>query len=204
MVLDHTAVPEVVDVLQESFFDYPVMRFVLGESGTDYPERLQLLVRFFVMARVFRGEVILGVKAAEALVGAVLLSRPGGPDPAPEYFRLREEVWSTLGDDARARYGSFAEACAPFQIESPHLHVNMIGVRRQAQGTGVSRRLLDAVHERSWTDTKSVGVTLTTEDPTNVELYRHFGYEVVGKTQVAPGLTSWGFFRADEPRSPSD
>jgi hypothetical protein len=37
-----------------------------------------------------------------------------------------------------------------------------------------------------------------------VDLYRHFGYEVVGKTQVAPGLTSWGFFRADEPRSPSD
>ena len=41
------------------------------------------------------------------------------------------------------------------------------------------------------------GVTLTTEDPSNVPLYEHFGYQVVGHARVAPGLESWGFFRHD-------
>jgi hypothetical protein len=61
----------------------------------------------------------------------------------------------------------------------------------------VSRRLLESVHERSHRDPHSVGVTLTTEDPANVGLYQHFGYEIVGQAVVAPGLTTWGFFRPD-------
>jgi hypothetical protein len=37
-------------------------------------------------------------------------------------------------------------------------------------------------------------VSLTTENPRNVELYRHFGYEVVGQGPVGPGLQTWGMF----------
>lgn len=195
--LDPTAVPDVVDVLHESFFEYPVMRYVLGEDGPDYDERLRTLVRFFVMARVFRNEVLLGIRSLQALVGTALVSRPGGGEAPPEFYELREEVWSELGDDARARYGTFGAACAPFQLDAPHLHLNMIGVRRHNRGTGVSRHLIEAVHERSRQDPHSVGVTLTTEEPGNVGLYRHFGYEVVGEAAVAPGLTTWGFFRPD-------
>jgi hypothetical protein len=42
-----------------------------------------------------------------------------------------------------------------------------------------------------------VGVSLTTEIETNVTLYRHFGYSLLGEVQVAPALTAWGFFRPD-------
>lgn len=197
LTLEPTAVAEVVDVLHESFFDYPVMRFVLGDDATDYDERLRTLVHFFVMARVFRDEVLVGARSAGELVGAALISRPGGPGAPPEFYELRHEVWSALGEDAEARYAAFGAACAPFQVETPHLHLNMIGVRRHAQGTGLSRRLIDSVHERSRQDPKSAGVTLTTEDPGNVSLYEHFGYEIVGQAAVAPGLTTWGFFRPD-------
>jgi len=196
--LEPTRVPDVVDVLHESFFDYPVMRYVLGECA-DYDGDLRTLVHFFVMARVFRGEVLLGVSsdAHERLVGAALVSRPGGADAPSELLRLRDEVWAKLGTDARDRYGAFSAACAPFQVATPHLHLNMIGVRRVAKGTGVGRRLIDSVHELSRTDLRSAGVSLTTEDPANVALYRHCGYEVVGEALVAPGLTTWGFFRPD-------
>jgi GNAT superfamily N-acetyltransferase len=197
VVLEPTAVPDVVDVLHESFFDYPVMRFVLGDEEADYDRRLRMLVNFFVMARVFRNEVLIGVHTAQELVGTALISRPGGPGAPREFYQLREEVWSALGQDAEARYGSFGEACAPFQVDAPHLHLNMIGVRERAQGTGVSRRLIEAVHEHSRTDPNSVGVTLTTEDPGNVALYEYFGYEIVGQAVVASGLTTWGFFRPD-------
>lgn len=194
--LEPSAVPEVVDVLHESFYDYPVMRFVLGPKP-EYAERLRTLIHFFVMARVFRQEVMLGVPGAAGLRGAALISRPDGPPPEAGFHELRTRVWEELGHDAEARYAAFGEACAPFQLDMPHLHLNMIGVRKEAQGTGVGRRLLAAVHDLSRADARSGGVTLTTEDPGNVSLYQHFGYEVVGETVVGPELTTWGFYRAD-------
>ena len=51
-------IQDIVDVLCDSFQEYPVMRFVLG-SPADYEDRLRTLVHFFVMARVLRDEVLL-------------------------------------------------------------------------------------------------------------------------------------------------
>lgn len=195
--LDATAVPQVVDVLHEAFFDYPVMRFVLGEDSVGYTESLRTLVNLFVMARVFRHETLLGIRSDETLIGTALVSRPGGPGAPPEFHELRERVWAELGEEAERRYAAFIEACDRFQVDGPHLHLNMIGVRREGQGAGLGRRLLNAVHEMSRVDPDSTGVTLTTEDPANVSLYRHFGYELVGEAVVGPKLTTWGFYRRD-------
>jgi hypothetical protein len=57
--------------------------------------------------------------------------------------------------------------------------------------------LMDHVHGMSRRDTLSEGVTLTTEDPSNVPIYEHLGYMVVGHARVSPGLKTWGFFRPD-------
>jgi hypothetical protein len=40
-------VPEIVDVLCESFFDYPAMRFFLGPERDGYAAKLRTLLRFF-------------------------------------------------------------------------------------------------------------------------------------------------------------
>lgn len=199
VTLDATRVPEVVDVIHESFYDYPVMRFVLGGAGADYGSRVRTLVNFFVMARVFRDEVLLGVNGDGGLIGAALISRPGGPDPDPAFYELRDHVWAELGQEPRERYSAFGSACAPFQPREPHLHLNMIGVRRSWQGKGISRLLIEQVHERSRRDPGSAGVSLTTENPRNVSLYRHYGYDLVGESVVGPGLTTWGFYRRDDP-----
>jgi len=195
--LDDERASEVVDVLSEAFFDYPVMRFVIGPAAPDYPAALRRLVGLFVAARVLRQEPLLGIPGPAGLEAAAIVSRPGRGS-APEAFRaLAEEVWDELGAAARARYDAFARACAPFQIDAPHLHLNMIGVRRSGQGSGLGRRLIDRVHEMSRSDEASVGVTLTTEDPANVPIYQHLGYEIVGHATVAPDLRTWGFFRPD-------
>jgi len=197
LTLDAERATDVVDVLGEAFFDYPVMRFVVGDEP-DYEARERRLVGLFVMARVLRGEPMLGVPGASGLEAAAIVSRPDGR-PAPDAFRsLAREVWQDLGAPARARYEAFAAACAPFQVAQPHLHLNMIGVRRAAQGKGLARTLIDRVHAMSQDDATSQGVTLTTEDPRNVALYEHLGYEVVGTATVAPKLTTWGFFRPND------
>ena len=57
--------------------------------------------------------------------------------------------------------------------------------------------MLESVHELSLTDPDSTGVSLTTENEGNIELYKYFGYKVVGEQEVVPGLQTWGFFRRD-------
>jgi len=173
------------------------MRFVLGPNEADYDTCLRRLVSLFVMARVLRGEPLLGIARTSGLEAVAIVSRPGS-GAAPEAFQaLAGEVWAELGMGARARYQAFANACAPFQIEAPHLHLNMIGVRWEARGSGLGRQLIDRVQEMSRDDAASEGVTLTTEDPDNVPMYQHLGYRIVGHATVAPDLRTWGFFRPD-------
>ena len=95
--LTNEEVPEVVDILCESFFDYPVMRFVLGDSSGDYEKRLGTLIHFFVMARALRREFLIGVGDRANLDGAAIVSCPAGPGSPPQLAKLREQVWAELG-----------------------------------------------------------------------------------------------------------
>lgn len=197
VVLAPDAAPDVVDVMFEAFYDYPVMRFVLGQSG-DYDGRLRAMIELSVRTRMLRDEWMLGIRAEGRLAAAATISRPDRPNP-PDVAEARSEVWSKLGDDARGRYETFSDTTASFEVAQPHLHLSMIGVRNRSRGSGLGRRLLDATHDLSATDPESEGVTLTTEVERNVTLYQHFGYELVGKDRVAEAFTTWGFYRKDGP-----
>jgi len=195
-VLGADEATEVVSVLCESFFNYPVMRFVLGPEG-DYNARLDTLITFFVTARLLREEVLLGVRTSSELTAAALVSVPGGgPDPSA-LDRIREDTWTQLGEEPRSRYEAYGAATAPFEVVPEHVHLGMIGVRRSAQGQGLGRTVLEAVHGLSVANASSTGVTLTTEVESNVSLYRHFGYEVLGSKQVESAFTTWGMYRRD-------
>ena len=74
----------------------------------------------------------------------------------------------------------------------------MIGVRPAHQGRGLARLVMDTVHEISRRDPESHGVALSTETAENVELYRHFGYRVLGSRDVDE-LCTWTMFRPDDP-----
>jgi GNAT superfamily N-acetyltransferase len=75
----------------------------------------------------------------------------------------------------------------------------MIGVRREAQGRGVGRALLESVADLALSHGETDGVTLTTEERSNVNLYRKFGYEVIGHVEVTPDLETWGMLKRSRP-----
>jgi len=153
------------------------------------------MVGFFVTARTFRGEPLLGIDHEGGLGAVAMLSDPSGPPSPPELGVEREVMWSDLGQEARSRYEAFGEACAPLLVTEPHLHLNMIGTRQETRGKGYGRILLDYVHTMSERDPDSAGVSLTTEDPANVSLYESFGYEITGHARVSAEVQTWAFFR---------
>ena len=185
---------DVVDVFVDAFQDYPVMRFTVGPDG-NVTARVRRLVRLFVTRRTARGGPMYGLTGGGGdLTGATLLTLPVEPPPPALVEEISAAAWRDLGEAARLRYDAYAASSAFFGALPPHHHLNMIGVRRAYAGTGLGRRLLESVRRLSEEDPQSAGVSLTTENPRNVELYRHFGYEVVGHASVGPGLETWGMF----------
>jgi GNAT superfamily N-acetyltransferase len=192
---------DAVTLLCDAFYDYPVMRYVLGPSG-EYDRRLQILIGFFVAARVLREELVLGIyDQAGILAAAALVTLPGERDAPEALLRRREAVWRELGTAERKRYDAFGDAAGRFGVEALHHHLNMIGVRRSHTRRGFAGQLLHAVHDLSQADPDSCGVTLSTEDPRNLPLYQKFGYRLLGHARVADELDTWAFFRpAKAPR----
>ena len=186
---------EVVDVLCDGFADYPVMRYVLG-GESDYAGRLRTLIGFFAGNRFLRNDAIIGVSVGGTLRGVALCSLPDRVSP-PEMDRLRERTWAALGPDARTRYDRCVEIWTPLGVAEPNVHLNMLAVPPRFQGQGLGRALLERVHALSKDRDDSRGVTLTTEVAANVDLYRHLGYEVVGRGAIAPDLDTWGMYRPD-------
>jgi GNAT superfamily N-acetyltransferase len=194
-LLDGPRADDVIGVLCDAFADYPIMQYVLGEGG-DYGARLRTLIGFFAGARFLRQDAIIGVSVDGELRGVALCSLPDQVPP-PEMDQLRERTWAALGADARARYDRCVEVWTPLGVAEPNVHLNMLAVPTKHQGQGLARALLDRVHALSRERDDSRGVTLTTEVESNVELYRHVGYRIVGQGTIAPGLETWGMYRPD-------
>ena len=185
---------EVVEVFCDAFRAYPVMTYVIGPGHHDFDRRLQRLIELFVLRRL-KYAFALGVSAGDELAGAATMTVPGEPPAPPEIVALNDAVWSDLGADACERYERYKAATQPLNDPRRHHHLNMIGVRHAHMGRGLARPLLDAVARFGEEDPDSAGVSLTTEVPRNVDLYRHFGFRVIGEARVAPGLETWSLFR---------
>jgi len=185
---------DVAAVLVDAFYDYPVMRYVVGDAP-DYDARLQQLIEFFVFRRVRQGALLFGVDRGGELLGAAVLATPRETTAPSEVKDLALQLWSTIGDEARQRFDTYGAATQPFTVALPHHHLSMIGVRRAHHGEGLARRLLDVVTRTSVDDAESHGVSLTTELLENVRLYEHFGYRVIGHAHVTADLETWGLFR---------
>jgi len=191
-------VPEVVSTLCDAFHDYPVMRHIIGDAGQDYDRRLNLLIGFFVARRVQHDHPILGIEEDGRLVAVATLTPPGDHPETPEFMARRETLWSELGADARARSEILIATWIRLEVPGPQYHLNMLGVRRSHAGRGLGRHLLDSVHEMSRLDPASTGISLSTEDPRNVPLYQHCGYQIRSHERVTDSLETWTFFRPNK------
>ena len=189
-------IAEIVDVLCESFYEYPVMRYVLGEKD-DYHNRLRMLVRFFVETRVLKKEPMFGIyDSSNILAAAAIVTLPGDNPQTEELKRRRDILWKELGSIEQTRYENYGKAASGLLPNYPHHHLNMIGVRQLYKGRGFARQVITAVEDSARLHPHSSGISLNTEYENNVNLYLHLGYKLTGKANVNENLETWGFFKA--------
>lgn len=182
----------VVDVLVASFFDYPVMRYVVGTGGGPhaYEAGIRALIGGYVDARIVHDWPVLGCRVDRRLSAVALIS-PAGRTPDPVVLGpLQERLRAALGVEAYARMERFEEASDGNEPEGAHHFVGMLGVTPSAQGTGLGGLLLDEVKAMAVTEGLD-GVSLSTEDRANLAFYEHMGFRVVGHTDLGD-LETWG------------
>lgn len=187
---------EVVSTLSKAFYDYPVMRYVL-ENKVNYDERLQKLVGFFVAARVLRNEPMFGIYNEEnKLAAAAIVTLPGTITAPEKLIEQREQLWTELGLEEQKRYEKYGDAAGFLLPSEPHHHLNMIGVIPEYRGRGLSRKLINEIEKLVASRTESTGLSLNTESESNVKLYTHLGFNLLGHTKVDNDLETWAFFKS--------
>ena len=183
---------EVVQVLDDSFRDYPVMRFVLSDAGERYDAHLTALNDFFCDRRLADGGWVLGVRVDGELAGVAVLDAPeDDPGSDPEGHRRRVlRLVSAIGAGAVERLKIYDAAGDSLTPSGDYHYLGMLGVLERCQGLGIGRQLVEATQELAVASEISTGVCLHTETEKNVPLYEHLGFEVVGQADIA-GLTTW-------------
>jgi GNAT superfamily N-acetyltransferase len=185
---------EAVGVLASAFHDYPVMRYVLKESGVTYEEHLRELIGFFCDKRLTRGWPVFGARVAGQLVAAAGVNDPvddGWPDAlSRSWDRLTVRIGSSAIDRLTA-YDEESDRDAPSE---PHHFLGIIGVLSGQQGRGLGGALLGALASHADSDVRSTGVCLNTELAGNVPFYRRHGYDVIAERDIGE-IHTWCMFR---------
>ena len=182
-----------VDVLVAAFYDYPVMRFVLRDSGPNYDRHINAMVGFLTDVRFARTSPVLAIRGATAVAAAALVDRPGERElPAPPADL--EDLHRTVGDAAWERMVAFGSATRRMQPQYPHHFVDMIGVRPEHQGEGLARTLLQEIDHIAGSDPRSEAICLTTESENNLTFYQHLGYEIRADAAVDE-LHTWSLMK---------
>lgn len=184
----------VIGVLAAAFHDYPVMRFALADAGPEYDEQLRELIGFYCDARLTRGWPVLGIRQGQEVVAAALVSEPRNVVAPPELRRKHRRVARIIGPEAFERMARYERQSTGHEPDEPHYFLGMIGVAPGHQGSGYGRLLLEHIQVMSEGDPVSAGVSLSTEDPSNVGYYERSGYRVIAEADVGD-IHAWCMFR---------
>ena len=191
--LDRSDKIAALNILCAAFHDYPVMRYVIGETDPEYDGKVRELISLFVEGRVMRNVPLIGLYDAKSLLGVAVISPPEEIAMPPELAECYAQVERQLGREAMARFDRYDEACEA--TDPGHLahYLGMIGVRPDAQGRGLGRQLIEAAKDRARSHPKSTGITLNTECESNLPFYESVGFVKGSEADVGP-LPTWSFY----------
>jgi GNAT superfamily N-acetyltransferase len=186
---------ETVVVLCESFYDYPVMRFVLADAGRRYDQHLSALVAYLCSRRLVGDGWVLGAMADGNLAGVSIFDEPGGDMVETEEMH---QHWlcalvRNIGESAVARLSEYDKVGESLMPQGDYHYLGMLGVLSRYQGLGLGKQLVEATQALAAGSPASSGVCLSTETPGNVPFYQHLGFEIVGEAEVGD-VHTWCMF----------
>ncbi len=170
-------VPEASQVLSRAFKDDPMWSLVIDNDA----EKLALT---FYIPLLFSLRYGMAYATSENLEGiSVWLSDKYADMPLPGIFRSGA-IFPAL-KMGRKTLNRIDKVFKPLKkdrkenIKPPYLYLYILGVDTENQKKGYSSNLLRAMFKK--TDKKGIPLYLETETESNVEIYEHFGFQLIKK-----------------------
>ena len=173
---------------------------VIGDSHSTYPSFTHLFPdpdrRTRVLRALMRGVArdarpfgaVSVAMAGDRMVGAAVWLPPG-QFPWSPWRKLRAGgtflpvLWAGRGSLRRFfALGKNAELASPHES---HWYLQVLGIRKEAQGRGLGTRLLQPVLSRA--DQEGTLCYLETADPANLAFYERLGFHFDRRLQLIPG-----------------
>ncbi len=135
---------------------------------------------------------ILGVASYEKDSGSVLK----GLIKMVRFNFIREIITlkRMLSPDSFAFFNRYMRFTTSVRPKVPHYYLVFIGIAPEAQGRGLGRTIIEAIHARVDADKTSIGIGLDTENEANVAYYEKFGYELKEQRTI-DDVTVYAMFR---------
>lgn len=186
--------PAAVASLAAAFADYPLLA-ALCPDATRRPLATEAFCRF-----LFRMSVRCDAAFGTADRAAVACAWPPGSEWPSRWAAFRAGgsalFWRLgwRGGRLLTRYEGEFDAGRAKHMSGPHWYVQLLGVRPESQGQGLSRAVLRPVFEAA--DRDRVPVYLETATEPNVAIYQKLGFALRGHRELSGGLPNWELVRA--------
>jgi GNAT superfamily N-acetyltransferase len=181
--------PAAVASLAAAFAGYPLFPPLCPDEAPR-PRVIAAFCRF-----LFRMAVRAGGAFGTADRAAVVCAWPPGTEWPTLWSQFRSGGLSLLwrlgwrGSRVLMRLERGFDAARRKHAAGPHWYVNLLGVRPESQGKGLSRAVLGPVFAAA--DMERLPVYLETAAESNVAIYRRLGFDLVGESELAGGVPNW-------------
>ena len=169
--------------LARAFDDDPMMRWFFPDDAT----REAGLGRYF--STIFTRQYVRHGVCEHTDAAAAYWVPPGAQDKAVPDAETVQELAEILGDRAPL-FREAVEAAAGHGPQEPHWYLAVVGADPAAQGQGHGAALLRSGLAKA--DAAGLPVYLESSKPSNLPVYEHFGFTVLGEVQLpGGGPTLW-------------
>lgn len=195
MMLDRTLVWKAVRTLTRAFNDYNLIKCFFPEK-----ERRERFVRYFISVPLYYGMEYGEVHTTSHEAEGVAVWIPSKNHPMSSARVMRSVPFSVLmgfamsGAVRMKAVDDFINEVHKRLVPYDHLFLQMLGVDPLFRGKGCSSKLIKPMLSRADRECLPCYLEINTEE--NVEIYRHFGFEIIEESLV-PGtdVMNWAMLR---------
>jgi len=196
--VDRSRIGEVCQLLAEALKDDPLSIYFFPDETT----REENLTKMFLpeIRYCFRHGLVYGEIYGDEMAGVAVWLTPEskprttfmliGNGGLGLLFKLPIETLYRM-----ARYDRFSTGIHGKISPFPHWYLHIIAVRGRHRGKGIASRLLRPILAEL--DRKGLPCYLETQNPANVALYEHFGFQVKDESEIpgTGGTRNWAMLR---------
>lgn len=178
---------EISKILAKEFYDDTLYTYILQNNKT----RLKALEEFFYCYTNMypTGTIVSPSKDAQA-IGYIFYNKHSIKKSTQLYNLIKYSTKLILMTKhisikefirfGKAIYNNSSAWIDEF-VKGEFIHIDLIVVDEKHRNKGLAKEIIKSVFEEA--DKENIVVTLETQNPTNVHIYKHFGFEVVKKQQ---------------------